>query len=72
MKTVLLCFLVVCALFALAHGQCETACPFIYSPICAGPPGQARGVQTFDNDCMLRVYNCQQRTEWIKYSDSDC
>uniref|UniRef100_A0A1L8DPB6 Putative secreted protein n=1 Tax=Nyssomyia neivai TaxID=330878 RepID=A0A1L8DPB6_9DIPT len=63
MKTVLLCFIIVCAFIALTQAECEFPCPFIYSPICAGPPGQARGIQSFDNDCMLTTYNCKEKNK---------
>uniref|UniRef100_A0A1B0EZL2 Uncharacterized protein n=1 Tax=Phlebotomus papatasi TaxID=29031 RepID=A0A1B0EZL2_PHLPP len=70
MKTIFLCLLIVCVLFAFTWAQCPNACPFIYNPVCAGPPGETRGVQMFDNDCALEVYNCEHQTAWVKYEGS--
>uniref|UniRef100_A0A1L8DP56 Putative secreted protein n=1 Tax=Nyssomyia neivai TaxID=330878 RepID=A0A1L8DP56_9DIPT len=72
MKTVFLCFIILCAFIALTQAKCNIPCPLMYRFICAGPPGQARGIRTFPHECELRRHNCKEKTKWIQYKDGEC
>lgn len=39
--------------------NCNIVCTLIYDPLCATPDGFEGDSKTFDNECQLNVYNCQ-------------
>ncbi|KAG4072906.1 hypothetical protein HA402_006586 [Bradysia odoriphaga] len=52
---------------------CNTVCTFIAAPLCASPDGSEGEPKTFDNECLLDVYNCQNpNAKYKKTSDGAC
>ncbi|XP_037026891.1 uncharacterized protein LOC119067825 isoform X8 [Bradysia coprophila] len=52
---------------------CNTVCTLIAAPLCASPDGCEGEPKTFDNECLLDVYNCQNPTaKYKKTSDGAC